>query len=158
MALNVELRTNDGSEHWNWECSFKHQNENATLNVKRKRDMMALNVELRTNDGSECWNWEYDPERQNENVTLNVKRKKEMMALNVELKMQGDNEGEICPSVACCYNSQSMGRVWERLHESQKMLHWRVGTVKSTINMASQSIELNHKTWWCVSTSQTPLT
>ena len=34
-----------------------------------------------------------------------------MMALNVELKMQGDNKGEICPSVACCYNSQSTGKV-----------------------------------------------
>ena len=52
---------------------------------------MALNVELRTNDGSE---------RQTEDVALNAK-----------MKMQGDNEGEICPSVACCYNSQSMGRV-----------------------------------------------
>ena len=58
--------------------------------------MMALNIELRTNDGSEF---------QTEDATLNIKRKKDIMALNVKLKMQGDNEGKICPSVACHYNS-----------------------------------------------------
>ena len=39
----VTLRSDDGSEP---------RNENATLNVKRKRDMIALNVELKTNNGS----------------------------------------------------------------------------------------------------------
>ena len=39
----VALRSDDGSEP---------RNENATLNVKRKRDMIALNVELKTNNGS----------------------------------------------------------------------------------------------------------
>ena len=53
----VALRSDDGSEP---------RNENATLNVKRKRDMIALNVELRTNDGSE---------RQTEEAALNVKMK-----------------------------------------------------------------------------------
>ena len=45
IALNVELRTNDGSER---------QTKDVTLNVKRKRDMMTPNVELMTNDGSKC--------------------------------------------------------------------------------------------------------
>ena len=87
-----------------------------------KCDMMTLNAELKTNAGSECWNWECGSERQNENTTLNAKRKIDMMALNVELKMQRDNDGEICPSVACYYNSQSTKNAWKRLHESQMML------------------------------------
>ena len=45
-----------------------------------------------------------------ENATLNAKRKRDMMALYAKLKMQGDNEREICPSVACRYNSQSTRR------------------------------------------------
>ena len=40
------------------------ETENATLNAKRKRDMIALNVELRTND---------DSKRQTEDVALNAK-------------------------------------------------------------------------------------
>ena len=57
IALNVELRTNDG---------FERRIEDATLNTKLKRDMMDLNIELETNNGFEC---------QNKNTTLNVKRK-----------------------------------------------------------------------------------
>ena len=75
----------------NWRCNSKFQIGDVALNAKRKRDMMALNAELRTNDGFE---------HQTKDVALNAK-----------MKMQGDNEGEICPSVACCYNSQSTGRV-----------------------------------------------
>ena len=57
IALNVELRINDGSER---------RIEDATLNAKLKKDMMDLNTELETNNGFEC---------QNKNTTLKVKRK-----------------------------------------------------------------------------------
>ena len=94
----------------------KTENAMMILNIETKNAMMILNIEtekrwwrllmpkLRSNDGSERRNWET------------------MMAMNAKLKVQGDNEGEICPSVACCYNSQSTEMVWKRLHESQMML------------------------------------
>ena len=128
------------------------------LNAETEKRWWLWMPKLRSDDGSNRRNWECGFERQNKNANLNAKWKRNLMALNVKLKMQGNNEGNICPSVACRYNSQSIGNFWKRLHESQKMLCWRVGTVKSTANMVSQSIWLNHETWWCASTSQTPLT
>ena len=82
MALNVELKTNDGSkgqnwqydsEHQNWEYGSKRQAENATLNVERKEYMMTLNFELETNNGSEC---------QNEDAALNVEPKMQLWMSN----------------------------------------------------------------------------
>ena len=79
------------------------------LNAETERRRWLWTLKLRSDD---------DSERQNENATLNTKRERDMMALNVELKMQRDNEGKICPNVACCYNSQSMEMVWNKLHEN----------------------------------------
>ena len=168
-----ELRSDDGCERgtkkrwWLWTPKLKSDDGSERTTKLRSDDDSKRRTEkrwwlwmlkLKTNVGSERWNWECGSKCQNENATLNPKRKRDLMALNVKLKMQGDSEGKICPSVACRYNSYSIGRVWKRLRESQKMLRWWVETVKLTTNMASQSIWLNHETWWCASRSQTPLT
>ena len=135
MVIDVELRTNDG---------FGHQTEVTTLNAKirirlwtskwkrnseRQTEKRHDSSECRTKDKRRLWtpNWRCGSECQNENMTLNVKMKmwlwtsngkKTWFFLNTKLKMRGDNEEKICPGVARCYNSQSIGRVWKRLHES----------------------------------------
>ena len=144
----LKLRSDDGSKYWNWEGMM-------ALNAKTKKRWWLWRPKLRSDDGFNRRNWEAM-------MALNVKTREDdgferrnweaIMALNVETK------GKMCPSVACRYNSQSIGNVWNRLHELQKMFHWWVGTVKSIANMASQSIWLNHETWWCASKSRTPLT
>ena len=62
-------------------------------------------------------------------VALNAKLKMDdsvhrirewMVALNA--KLQGNDDGEMRPSVARRHNPQSVGRVRKRLHESRKML------------------------------------
>ena len=63
-ALNVERKTNHGSERQNWKPMMKALNAKLkivmtmALNAKLKMLMMALNAELRSDDGSECQNWE----------------------------------------------------------------------------------------------------
>ena len=47
--LTPELRSDDGSERWNWEVMM-------ALNVETKN--VALNVELKKYGDSERWNWE----------------------------------------------------------------------------------------------------
>ena len=64
MALNAKLETNNGFE--SQECGSERQTEDATLNVKWKKDMRALNAELKTNNNSEC---------QTKDMTLNAKLK-----------------------------------------------------------------------------------
>ena len=121
VALNAKLKMwHDDSEWWTKTMAL-----NTKLNMRFwtpnwKCDMMTLNEELKP----WLWtpNWRCNFEHQTKDATLNANRKRDMTALNVELKMQGDNEGEICPSVTYYYNSQSMEMAWNRLYESQMML------------------------------------
>ena len=70
MTLNTKRK----KEQDGFECQTKKkknsdskcQIEDATLNAKRKKDMMALNAELETHNG---------PERQIENAALNIELK-----------------------------------------------------------------------------------
>ena len=50
-TLNVDLKTDDGSERRNWEVMM-------ALNAKTEN--ATLNVDLKTDDGSERRNWKYD--------------------------------------------------------------------------------------------------
>ena len=145
-----KLRSDDDSKRRNWEAMM-------ALNAETEKRWWLWTPKLRSNDmmtSNADWKKMLDLSAETENAALNAKMKmrlwtpngkRDLMASNVKLKMQEDNEGKICPNVACYYNSQSMGRVWKRLHESQKMLRWRVGIVKSTINMASLPIWLNRE-------------
>ena len=58
MALNVELKTNNG---------YERQTKDVALNAKLKRRYDGYDAELETND---------DSKRQNEYATLNIKLKR----------------------------------------------------------------------------------
>ena len=63
MALDVELKTNNGYERQNEDVALNAKLKNAVVNTKRK---MVLDVELKTNNDSKC---------QYEDATLNAKMK-----------------------------------------------------------------------------------
>ena len=70
-----ECRTGNKQRLWmpkwrkydDWRCGSERQTKDATLNAKRKKDMMALNAELEINNNSE---------HQTEDAALNAKLKK----------------------------------------------------------------------------------
>ena len=117
MALNVktvkrwwiwtpESKSDDGSEHWNWEYGFKRWT---------KTRWWLWTLKLKSNDGSECRNWDemmtlnaesekrwwlwtsklrsdYGSEHQNQESMMALNTKTENMALNIELKRDGGSE------------------------------------------------------------------
>ena len=141
---------------WTVALNDKWKASNGSKLQTKESDMITLNVDPKP----WLWtpNWNGGSERQMEKerwlwmtngkwtmalnakpnwVTMNVKLRK--MTLNVvtrktrRLWMSNCKGmmGEICRSIACRHNSQSIGRVWKRLHKSRKMLCWWVGMIKS---------------------------
>ena len=116
MALNAKIRRNGGSEHQTKNSNYECWTEITALNAKMKmrlwtpklrRDsgskrqtvnmMMALNAKKNAWPGTP--NWRYSSERQ-------IVKKRWLWT--PRLRMNRDDEGGICPNVACYYRFQSM--------------------------------------------------
>ena len=54
-TLSVNPGSDDGSEHWNWECDSERQNWKAMVALNAKTREVALNAELKVwHDDFEC--------------------------------------------------------------------------------------------------------
>ena len=141
-----EFRTKDKWRLWtpNWRCNSKCQNEKATLNVKRKRDMMTPNVELKWRLWMPKWKCDFE-------------RKRDMVALNVELKTNDLFERQTKNAVL---NAKMKMRLWmsdEKETWWLRMLNWGQMTA---LNAKTENAALNAKikmwlwksnrkyTWW----------
>ena len=96
---------NDGFECRNWEAIMM------ALNAETEK-WWLWTLKLRNDGGSErakLEKWLWTPNWKCDMMTLNVINREWMVALNA--KLQGNDEGDICHSVACRCKSQSIGRV-----------------------------------------------
>ena len=151
MTLNVEIEEHDndgserqnwkcdedGSERWNWKMRLWTSNWRQTMALNAETETVTLNVKLRSDDDDsehqientmttpnveteKRW-WLWMPNEEVALMTPNVVNCKWTVALNT--KLQGNDEGEICPNVAWRCKSRSAGRVRKGLHRSRTMLH-----------------------------------